>query len=337
MSNPIKKLLFRTLYYSGLYRLIGTKTDIAILMYHGISKDETPEWTQLSVKQFEQQMRYITNNCSPLSLADAIACLSGKKQLPEKPVVVTFDDGYLSNFTLAKDILEEYQIPATVFVTTALITEANEPPVLLWFDRIYNAFLNTAATSFAFEPLGLNDFDFNTTNERVSAAEKVMSLLKEFPADKKNDFVGRIVDKLQPPKSSPPKYHGASWAEIKQAEPIISVGAHTVNHEILTRLSPQEAELEISNSKSIIEDKTGDKVEHFAYPNGRKEDFNDTIIEFVRKAGYTGAVTTVEGLNKPGENPYTLKRIAISSDIDYIQFVLLTGGTISSLKKLIGT
>jgi len=338
MKAVLKKLMFWCLYYSRFFYLCRwlNRKYIPILVYHGISSQETPEWTQLPLDVFEQQMHYLKQKFHVVSLSETINYIKGKEKIPDYAVVVTFDDGYQSNFTIAKSVLDKYDIPATVFITTSFIRHDEKTSSYLWFDQVYNAFLNTKQETVTVDEIQLGTLTLSTAKEKITAAEHVIDRLKVFSTKQKNKLVKDIVLKLNPPQIENPRYKGANWTEIRQAYPRISVGAHTVNHEILTRVPLPQAVKEIEASKTVIERSTGLPVAHFAYPNGRSEDFNTAIIDAVKNALYQGAVTTIEGLNRQYDNVYTLKRIAVGSNIDYIHFVLLVSGTIDFVRKIIG-
>lgn len=84
------------------------------------------------------------------------------------------------------------------------------------------------------------------------------------------------------------------------------IGSHTSNHPFLTRIPAAEAREEITASKKKLEDKFGLPVNHFCYPYG---DYNQTVRDLVEQAGYTTACTTAFGVNDPGADPFTLKRV----------------------------
>lgn len=90
-----------------------------ILQYHHIS-DSTPAITSLSPKLFEQHLEYLkTNNFTVLSMEQLLKALENKRILPDKSVVITFDDGYRSIYDTALPLLKRYNYPFTVFVQTA--------------------------------------------------------------------------------------------------------------------------------------------------------------------------------------------------------------------------
>ena len=84
------------------------------------------------------------------------------------------------------------------------------------------------------------------------------------------------------------------------------IGSHTVSHPVLTRLSVRDAKDEIQTSRKWLQDTFGVTVTHFSYPLGV---FDEQIIELVREAGYSGAVTTEFGVNHLGTDVHRLRRI----------------------------
>ena len=88
----------------------------------------------------------------------------------------------------------------------------------------------------------------------------------------------------------------------------IDFGAHTVTHPYLSRLSQDQVAWELSESKRRIESELQKRVAHFAYPNGRDEDFASWNKEAIRDAGYQAALTTLWGLNYPTTDRLELRR-----------------------------
>ena len=87
-----------------------------------------------------------------------------------------------------------------------------------------------------------------------------------------------------------------SWSEIKEMHEsgLVTFGAHTVSHPILTRVHIDSAEQEIVLSKRMVEEKLGAPVTVFCYPNGKSSDFNEEIKNVIQKEGFEAAFTTVE-------------------------------------------
>ena len=91
-------------------------TQVPILMYHHLSEDVTNS-EMVSPAQFEAQIRALSEaGYTGVSFDELQAYVLRGEPLPEKPVVITFDDGYRSNYTLAYPILQKYNMKAAIFV-----------------------------------------------------------------------------------------------------------------------------------------------------------------------------------------------------------------------------
>jgi len=201
------------------------------------------------------------------------ACKRGG--LKKHTVLVTFDDGYKDNFIHAYPILKELKIPALISVSTGFIGKTRAP----WWDVLNYALHNTKKKMLKITDLGEISLD-----NKESAMFNVLSKLKQMPEDKKNRVMDQIVKSAD---VSVPKSHAfLTWPEIKKMNDYVSIGAHTVNHSILTKVSLDAAKKEIDESKKQIEKKIGKPVRVFTYPNGQPEDMSKEIDEHLKASGH---------------------------------------------------
>lgn len=101
------------------------------------------------------------------------------------------------------------------------------------------------------------------------------------------------------------------------AEQGITIGSHTRTHARLPEIPPEQAATEIKTSKAALEDMLGQEVAHFAYPYGL---FNSAVRDLVVEAGYRSACSTRSGFNRPGEDPFLIRRIDIAGTDKLWQF-----------------
>lgn len=87
---------------------------------------------------------------------------------------------------------------------------------------------------------------------------------------------------------------------------LVEVGAHTVHHAHLTKVSLPVVEEEVAGSKKMLEDVYHVPVVSFAYPDGA---FSEETIDVVKKAGFTTAVSTIEGNEVTQNNRYYINRL----------------------------
>jgi len=91
---------------------------ISVLLYHRFDEDRYPTTTTSSA-QFEHQMEYLhSNGYTVLSMDQLAECVEGSRPVPEKAVVITIDDGFISEYERAVPILRRYRYPFCIFVFT---------------------------------------------------------------------------------------------------------------------------------------------------------------------------------------------------------------------------
>jgi len=96
------------------------KDNAVILLYHHISHT-TPKATSVSPVTFRQHMQYLAEHHQVLPLKEVIEALQNRQPLPDKAVVITFDDGYENIYKNAHPILKEFAFPYTIFINPPLI------------------------------------------------------------------------------------------------------------------------------------------------------------------------------------------------------------------------
>jgi peptidoglycan/xylan/chitin deacetylase (PgdA/CDA1 family) len=95
--------------------VVWPEKGVAVLAYHMIADDD--DTYSVSAAEFEKQMQYLKENgYTAISLLEFAKAKKGKFTLPEKPIIITFDDGYANNYTTAMPIMEKYGMKGTMFM-----------------------------------------------------------------------------------------------------------------------------------------------------------------------------------------------------------------------------
>ncbi|HET9529635.1 MAG TPA: polysaccharide deacetylase family protein [Blastocatellia bacterium] len=123
-----------------------------------------------------------------------------------------------------------------------------------------------------------------------------------------------------------------SWVEVLElgGKPGIEIGSHTCTHPKLSKLTKQEIERELKESREAIRARLGGRDIPFAYPYG---DYSDCVIDQSRRAGYVCALTTDEGPNDFDENIFALRRTLIGDDDDLPAFAARVSGLAAWIGK----
>lgn len=99
----------------------GTTTRVPVLYYHSVM-DEPGNELRMPPTEFEKQMEYLSQNgYHVITLDQLYNAFYNKGSLPDKPIAITFDDGYRDNFTNAFPIMQRYHFPGTVFMVSSYI------------------------------------------------------------------------------------------------------------------------------------------------------------------------------------------------------------------------
>ncbi|MBU3091212.1 polysaccharide deacetylase family protein [Clostridium sp. CF011] len=99
---------------------------VPVLMYHSITSGKSDS-NSLPIETFKEQMKYLKDNgYQTITLTDLYKYFMNQKPLPEKSVVLTFDDGYENNYTAMFPVLKEYNFKAAIFVITSHIDKDHE-------------------------------------------------------------------------------------------------------------------------------------------------------------------------------------------------------------------
>ncbi len=278
--------------------------NIQILGYHRVNDDPDPFFPPTPVHVFTNQMDYLASNYTILSLEEAVERIR-RDEIPDKAVVVTFDDGYRDNYLNAFPVLQRLSIPATIFLATAVIGSGKA----LWHDKVFSAFRETRVSFL--EGFGSNSktYYLRTVEEKLFAQKDVLRFLRSLDSEQKSRWIAHLREKLEVADEQESSEIMLTWEEVKiMHQNGIFFGSHTITHPTLINLSPSQAVVEIHESKKIIEEKLGTPVKTFAYPNGKKEDFNEVTKNILREAGYLCALTTIFGANDNRQDLFELRR-----------------------------
>jgi peptidoglycan/xylan/chitin deacetylase (PgdA/CDA1 family) len=292
-----------------------------VLAFHAVTGDERVhlcnyQGKHLYASRFARFMRYLATHYHPVHLGRIVEWLAGGPPPPEKAVAVTFDDGYRNVLTVAGPILSELSIPATLFVVTDFVLEGR----MLWPDRLVSAIAISEQPRLIFESAGRRwDLPLGGDGERIAADRALRAWCKKLPDEERVVAVNAAVEALAVDESQ----LAGVWEDHRPLGPGeladladvgIEVGSHTQSHGIVTRLTPAQAQRELSESRRLIEEATGRPCTAFSYPNGAPGDFDDRSREAVARAGYRCAVTTVKERVRPGTDAFEVPRYLLADN-----------------------
>ena len=298
-------------YLSDIYGFSSEKPNLLrVLTYHRIGHpDETPhlEPRQISAstENFAAQMAFLRQNYRVLSMPEVLEHIESGRQLPDRSVLITFDDACLDVKSNAHPVLKKLNLTATVFVPTAY---PGHPERAFWWDDLYRAVVLTDRRSYPNSPIGSLSLD--SLENRLQHLKSLQNYVKTLSHDELLETVLRIAGDLgNKPKAVKTVL---DWDELRElaGEGVLNFGAHTRTHPILTQATLSQAHDEISGSLYDLRREIPESLPVFAYPNGN---CSPEILEIMHEEGYQLAFTTEDGINNLNTaNPLLLRRINIT-------------------------
>lgn len=289
------------------------KNELTILLYHGVTASvsrgiENFSGKHITADAFEKQMKYIKMNCNLMSIDDIVEFKIEEKDYPENAVAVSFDDGFENNHSVAAPILKKYQIPSVFYISTGFIS-ANR---MFWVDQIEDTINRAENRSISID--GIGDFDLKSYDDKLSALVKIKKNCKIVSSEKKNEIISNLISQTgtEPNSSASDNYKTMSWSQVKDlaCNPLFTIGGHTVNHEILTKLDHAKMRYEAFSSIKTVNDRLGQTCRHFSYPEGQADHYSDGVISTLKEAGVVCSPSAINGINTT-EDLFNLKRVMV--------------------------
>ena len=303
-----------------------------ILAYHRVAAPPSDaRLLCVTPEHFRQHLEVLARYWSVVPLSWLPAVLAARRPF-RRVVAVTFDDGYADNLYAAKPLLEQYGIPATVFVTTGylggrqfwgdlleevLLGPGPVPPVLRVAigGAVHEWAVDGAARDGRPGARGWHVLQEAPPRSREHVLRTLHALVRVRPDAERR----RIAEAVRRWAERPREGHDATWGrglsadEVAQlaAGGLVEVGAHTVTHPVLALLSVRRQRAEIRKSKARLEAIVGRRVTSFAYPYGSLADYSPATVGMVREAGFERACGFFEGLVQGHTDPYQLPRCGV--------------------------
>jgi peptidoglycan/xylan/chitin deacetylase (PgdA/CDA1 family) len=292
-------------------------------MYHSVLEDPSRQADSLggivhSQSVFSQQMELLAREFHPLSIEELQTMLRGEEKIPNRSVLVTFDDGYRDNCQNALPILDSVGVPATFYITVDCV-EKGLPP---WPSRVRYALRSTRRKAWS-DPAGAS-WALETGAQRDQAFAKACEYCCRLAGSVQEQLVSGIETQLE---VSLPASFGQimmDWDEVRKIQERGHViGSHTLSHPNVAQLLLQDAHIELETSRSFLQKQLKQPVTHFSYPcPALSPHWTKQTVEECRKVGYKTAVVTDGGLAHKNDDLLCLRRVRPSKTLEGLRWNL---------------
>ncbi len=326
MLKTLKQTTLRSLKTTGVSRIVQNsrwrRERLLILAYHGVSIADEHEFNGslfMSPDVMRSRLQQLQEaRCAVLPLDEAITRMYAN-DLPDRAVVLTFDDGLADFYARAYPLIREFDVPATCYLTT-FYTEFKRPvfdlmvPYLLWKGRKQTLDL---------EPLIQRDLHISLRTQPAQDSARIAILehakTHKLSAEDKDEMLAQLARALRI------DYEALLAQRIVQnvtADEVREMSANGIDIQLHTHRhrTPKNQRLfvrEIEDNRERIAEMTGKRATHFCYPSGV---YDRAFLPWLRQCGVESATTCEVGFASRSSERFLLPRVLDSLSLTSIEF-----------------
>ncbi|WP_028351849.1 polysaccharide deacetylase family protein [Bradyrhizobium murdochi] len=339
LRNTVIRAGLEALYFSGAHHLlrpIFAGVGIIFMLHHVRPRRDDEFQPNHHLEVEPEFLRAILEHLRALDVdivtMDEVHQRLQKRNFARRFACFTLDDGYRDNRDYALPVMREFDAPLTVYVTS----DFAEGTGRLWWVALERAIAKTPSIEV---PIGgtATRLDTSTPAAKQAAFDRVHDWLRRLPGE--HDLqreISALCTRHDVDESLIARDLCMSWEELKAFadDSLVTIGAHTITHCNLTRLSEDTAWLELTESRARIEAKLQRPVLHLAYPYGDRIAAGQREFALAKAAGFKTAVTTRPGMifAESADHMTALQRVSLNGNYQDERIIpVLTSGAATAM------
>jgi peptidoglycan/xylan/chitin deacetylase (PgdA/CDA1 family) len=338
LRSNIIRAGFDALYFSGAYHLLRpllAGVGVILMLHHVRPARPDPFQPNRHLEITPDFLRDTLTHVRALGLdiitLDEMHRRLGERDFSRRFACFTFDDGYRDNRDFALPVMRDYDAPFTVYAAADFAEGSGQ----LWWVALEQLVAKADGID---APIGNGvRIDAGTPAAKQAAFEQLHGWLRSLPTDQDmHAAIGALCARHDIPCDKLGADLCMSWDELRAfaADPLVTIGAHTLTHCNLAKASAAMASYEMATSRARIEDALQRPVLHFAYPYGDKIAATAREFGLARALGFRTAVTTRPGMlfEENAEHLTALPRISLNGNYQDKRFLsVLTSGAATAM------
>ena len=283
----------------------GGRGRLSVLIFHRVLPACDPLFPQeIDAKTFDQICRWARAMFNVLPPDEAARRLA-QGTLPERALAITFDDGYADNHDVALPILLRHGLTAAFFIATGYLNGGR-----MFNDSIIESVRRTTRPALDLRDVLRDEQALYTMSDmpkRRAAIENIIPRAIYAQVNERHALVETIARRADVQLPNDLMMTSAQVVAMRRAG--MQIGAHTVSHPILARLSAGEVRREMTEGRDFLEQLLDERVGLFAYPNGKPDlDYNAGCVAVARECGFDAVFTTAWAAAHSQTNPFEIPR-----------------------------
>jgi len=242
-------------------------------------------------------------------------------------ICITIDDGYRDTMEWAYPILKRYEAPFALYIPTSFPDRLGE----LWWLALEAVVARNSRITLLIEG-SKQGYDCSTVSEKRELYNQLYRYVRSLATEEElRHFVRDLCARYQVDVAEFCTTLCMTWSELSTlaADPLVTIGAHTVNHVMLAKVPERISRSEMEMSRAVIEASLGQRPAHLSYPVGDPTSAGPREFRIAQELGFKTAVTTRPGVLFPEHCQHltALPRISLNGEYQQLRYVrvLLSG------------
>ncbi len=288
----------------------------SIFLFHGVVKKNNfgirnYNKKHILEKEFLSILKELKKKGNCISIDELIYFKKNKINLKKNTFLITFDDGFENNYSVAAPILDDLKLPTTFYFSTEFI----EKNSMSWIDKIEHC-LQETNIKYLKLPWLKKKISIKDNNRKIYTAENIRKYIKPRLNFKIDSFLNNISSQTKVKILNNTNYEidkKINWKKIKKMNQnsLFTFGGHSHEHKSLASFNNKSLIKQIDMSINFFKKKSKIDLMHYSYPEGTQNDFNKNIINILKKRKIISCPTALFGYNKLEDDLFKLKRIMI--------------------------
>jgi peptidoglycan/xylan/chitin deacetylase (PgdA/CDA1 family) len=275
---------------------------LAVLAYHGVDDPQ----------RFSDHLDVIRREARAVTLEEAMDAFDGRRSLPDRAVLITFDDGHRNVLDDGLPLLRERGLPAVAFAIADLVD--SERP--FWWTEVLEL-LERGGVVRSMPP---------------GTPEQVLKVLKRLPNDERRAATQELRRTATGATAPMPQLTSADLRTLESAG--VAIGSHTCSHPYLSKCTDEDVRVEIEDAHRSITRSLGHEPTSFAYPYG---DHDGRAESHLRDLGYRAAFLFDHRMSEPRpHDPLRVSRLRVNSWTPTNRFRTITSGLHPAIHRVRG-
>lgn len=331
MSGFRKTILragLETLFFSGAHLVLRpfvSGVGVILTLHHvrppRIGGFQPNRLLEISPRFFAGLIRRLKRSGRDLVSLDEMHRRLVERDFKRRFVCLTFDDGYRDVLRYAWPVLREHQVPFALYIPTSFPDGIGE----LWWLGLEEVIARNPRIGLVMDGEDRR-FDCATVEEKRALFDGLYWWLRRLKTyEELRAAIRDLCARYHVDLAELCRQHCMNWEEIGllAESPLVTIGAHTVNHPMLRKVSEKTVRTEMEMGRAVIEAALGLRPSHLSYPVGDRSSVGPREYKIAAELGFKTAVTTQPGMlfREHREHLTALPRISINGEFQQMRYV----------------